>query len=281
MGTGNKIKPIGLFIDNSLNKDESVSHDICFFIGFGRLQSIVFDTKSQKVLALLDIFYSNNLLDIMQYFPHLRYSYKGVEVILQNPNVSLIPSAIYSKEKDELYLKLPHFKLGNEQVYSRALNNTDAVAVFFDDKNLFYLIKQHFSNARISHSSVSYSDSMLLNVKNQIGEYVFVNMFLSSFELLVIKNGKLLIYNVFDCNTPENFVYFLLFASEQLKLNVETMFLQLSGDIQKSDKCYQLISNYIKNVVFLNKPSQLLLTSSLNEVKEHQYSKLYYHLICE
>ena len=281
METGNKIIPIGLFIDNSLNKNESVVHNICLFIGFGRLQSIVFDKKNQKVLALLDVVYSNNLLDIIQSFPHLKYSYKGVEVVLQNPNVSLIPSAIYSKEKDELYLKLPHFKLGNEQVYSRALNNTDAVAVFFDDKNLFYLIQQNFYNARISHSSVSYSDSMLLNTKNESGEYVFVNMFSSSFELLVIKNGKLLIYNVFDCNTPENFVYFLLFTSEQLKLNVETLFLQLSGDIQKSDKYYQLISNYIKNIVFLNKPSQLLLTSSLNEVKEHQYSKLYYHLICE
>jgi len=281
METGNKIKPIELFTDNSLTENESVFHHICFFIGFGRLQSIVFDKKNQKILALLDVAFSNNLPEIIESFPYLRYSYKEVEIVLQNANVSLIPSAVYSKEKDELYLKLPHFKLSNEQVYSRPLNNTDAVAVFFDDKNLFYLIQQNFYNAKISHSSVSYSDSMLLNTKNERGEYVFLNMFSSSFELLVIKGGKLLIYNVFDCNTAENFVYFLLFTIEQLKLNVDTLFLQLSGDIQKSDKYYQLISNYIKNINFLNKPSQLLLTSSLNEIKEHKYSKIYHHLICE
>jgi len=281
MEIGNKIKPIGFFIDNSLTKDESISFYICFFIGFGRFQSIVFDKNSQKILALLDVFFSNNLLAIIESFPHLKYLYKEVEVVLQNANVSLIPSAIYSKEKDELYLKLPHFKLGNEKIYSRYMNNTDAVAVFFDDKNLFSLIQQNFANARISHSSVSYSDSMFLNTKNENEEYVFINMFSSNFELLVIKNGNLLIYNVFDCNTPENFVYFLLFTIEQLKLNVENLFLQLSGDIEKNDKYYELISNYIKNISFLNKPSKLFLTSSLNEIPEHKYSKLYYHLICE
>ena len=57
--------------------------------------------------------------------------------------------------------------------------------------------------------------------------------------------------------------------------------------IYKCDKykiCRECINDYsemIKNVNFLSKPSQLSYTSSLHEVNEHKYSKLYYHLTCE
>jgi hypothetical protein len=42
------------------------------------------------------------------------------------------------------------------------------------------------------------------------------------FEIIVIQNQKLLLFNSFDYQTPEDFIYYVLFTAEQLSLNPKT-----------------------------------------------------------
>ncbi len=58
--------------------------------------------------------------------------------------------------------------------------------------------------------------------------------------------------NSFEFNSPEDFVYYILFCLEQLKMNPETIDLFVSGTIEKEDPNYSILFKYVRNVSFFN-----------------------------
>ena len=65
---------------------------------------------------------------------------------------------------------------------------------------------------------------------------------------MAIANQKLLLYNTFEYQTKEDFIYYLLFTAEQLQLNPEIFQLKLFGKISKENELYQIAYKYIRNV---------------------------------
>jgi len=77
---------------------------------------------------------------------------------------------------------------------------------------------------------------------------VFVHLGNGHFEIVFVENQKLLLFNSFDFATKEDFIYYVLFTAEQLKLNPETFKLQLLGDINEESDFFKIAFKYIRNV---------------------------------
>ena len=77
-----------------------------------------------------------------------------------------------------------------------------------------------------------------LNVKNQC------------FEMIVLKEAKLLFYNYFRFKTKEDFLYFVLFSMEQLHLDAEITPVYFMGMIEKDSQVVELVTRYIRDVRF-------------------------------
>lgn len=279
METGNKIQPIYSLSDSSLTKETAVTYFLSIFLGFDKCISIVFDEDSQKVIAFSDV-ESSQLTEVLKEISFLRYEYKRVEIILQNSHVSLIPSSVFNENQKDNYLNISYYKLKEEKSYSYPLSNTEAVAVFFEKQQCVEELEDSYPNMLLKHSSNSFIDSMLLKTKNIKGEFIYTHVNKLSFELLIIRNGELLLYNFFEYKTAEDFSYFLLFSCEQLKLDVEKLNLFFSGKISKESKIFQLIYTYIRNVNFLMPPDCFNYSSPLQEIPKHMYSKFFYHFTC-
>jgi hypothetical protein len=81
---------------------------------------------------------------------------------------------------------------------------------------------------------------------------MFVHMNENHFEIIVVQNQKLLLFNSFEYKTPEDFIYYILFTAEQLQLNPENFNLELLGNIQEDDVYYKIAYQYIRNVTLLD-----------------------------
>jgi hypothetical protein len=77
---------------------------------------------------------------------------------------------------------------------------------------------------------------------------MFIHFRHNHFEIVVIQNQKLLLFNSFEYNTPDDFIYYLLFTAEQLHLNPESLKLFLLGDIQEESELFKKAYRYIRNV---------------------------------
>jgi hypothetical protein len=89
----------------------------------------------------------------------------------------------------------------------------------------------------------------LLEVSKNIEELkMFVHISQKHFEIVVIQNQKLHLYNSYDYKTPEDFLYYILFTAEQLYLNPENFKLELLGTIMEDDALHAIAYKYIRNV---------------------------------
>jgi Protein of unknown function (DUF3822) len=68
----------------------------------------------------------------------------------------------------------------------------------------------------------------------------------------VVENQKLLLFNSFDYQTKEDFIYYILFTAEQLQLNPETFKLQLLGEISEESDLFKIAFKYIRNVSLMS-----------------------------
>ena len=67
-------------------------------------------------------------------------------------------------------------------------------------------------------------------------------------EITVISQRKLVLYNIFDFGTKEDFIYYLLFTLEQLKFDTDIIKLKLFGRIEEGDYIYNICHEYVKNI---------------------------------
>ena len=65
---------------------------------------------------------------------------------------------------------------------------------------------------------------------------------------------------VYEFTTPEDFIYYILFCLEQLKMNPDTVNLYISGSIEKEEDTYKILYHYIRNITFYNVEEKLILT---------------------
>ena len=92
---------------------------------------------------------------------------------------------------------------------------------------------------------------LILHSKNNSEKQFYVNVTNNNFDIVVIENSKLLCYNTFSFKSKEDFIYYILFTSEQLQLNPEELLLYFIGDIEEESELYHITYQYIRNVSFI------------------------------
>ena len=115
-------------------------------------------------------------------------------------------------------------------------------------------------------------EQLLEAEQNVTEDEMYINVEPFHFEMIVLKKGRFHLYNTFEYFTKEDFIYFVLFVVEQLKLNPETLTVNLTGHIVKDDDLYQLLYTYIRHVEFKQPSEKFSFDDSLQVRLKHQYS---------
>jgi hypothetical protein len=92
--------------------------------------------------------------------------------------------------------------------------------------------------------------------------------------MLAIKNKQLLFYNSFNYHSKEDFIYYLLFTVEQLKLDPEAVKLYLFGHIDEQNELFQIAYRYIRHVELFEPERQFQLDRSITTTNLSAYFSL-------
>ena len=103
---------------------------------------------------------------------------------------------------------------------------------------------------------------------------MFVHLNAQHFEIIIVQNQNLLLFNSFDYKTPEDLIYYLLFTAEQLTLNPETLKLEFLGDINEEDAFFKIAYKYIRNVSLFD-VSDLQLNNSFSSAEHRKHFILF------
>jgi hypothetical protein len=180
----------------------------------------------------------------------LNNAFKAVYVSHFNNLVTQVPKALFDKNNLADYLKYSLKVLNDDYIVYDELKNTGIVNVYIPFVNINNFLIDQYGSFIFKHSSTISIETVLNTYKNLDNTYCFVHVLGNQFELIVIKNSKLELFNSFHFKTQEDFIYYILFVAEQLNLNPEELELVLLGEIEKDSELYTICYQYIKNISF-------------------------------
>lgn len=180
----------------------------------------------------------------------------NVKVLYANPLYALVPRVYFDQDHLSDYLKFNTKLLPTDELTFDKLKESEANLVYIPYTNINNFLFEKFGEFNYKHAVSDFVDYCKTQMKTE-GVSAYINVFSTHFDLCVFKEGRILLCNSYDYFSPEDFVYYALFAFEQLKLDTETLDLKLCGDLEKESRVFELLYTYIRNVSFMDAPHHL------------------------
>lgn len=203
--------------------------------------------------------------------------FKRTAVALSSGKSTLIPESLFESSGKDDILRFNHSLEGDEQAAVDKLKGLGARNLFALPRCFESAVAELLPGASISHHSTALIENILTKYKNQPVSRMIVHVQPSRFEVLVPEGNSLRFYNSFSYQTTEDFIYYVMFVCEQLKLNPETVETVIAGEIEKSSALYGILYKYIRNVKFIERPEGFEYSYKFGTVPSH----FYYSLFCQ
>ena len=193
------------------------------------------------------------------------YSFTEVVVIHRNNLFSLVPKPLFDKAELANYLKFNVKILANDLVEYDEIGSYDLVNVYVPFVNINNYIYDLFGEFEFMHHGTVMVQSLLNSHSNGNDPICYVHVADKQMDITVLTQKQLLFFNSFLFITKEDFIYYLLFTLEQLKLNTETIKLRLFGSIDMEDELYNIAYKYVQHISLFIPPSDIYSTEEIEK----------------
>ncbi|MFT6165365.1 MAG: hypothetical protein ACJAV5_000386 [Vicingaceae bacterium] len=252
-----------------------------------QLKSAFFDDQSQTYISYEQFDFNKSddwieaLRSIEKILPSEAFqSQKSLQICLSNSLYTLVPQVLFDEKELESYLSFNHpIEDLNQLIFHyTALESFDAVVVFAIPRGLEFLLKAKLPPYQLLHFSSPILEAIGLNKMKE--NELLINVQREQFEVIYAPNGKLNFFNSFQYQSKEDFIYFLLYVMEQLKLEREKSKLILVGEIEKDSAIYKLLYTYINEVSFGKKAANINFSAVLGELNDYSNFSLFHQHLC-
>ncbi len=220
----------------------------------------------------------DKVLFLVQNYGLNKKKFAKVFISILNQQFTLVPSA-YAAAED--LKKLLMFSSGQEQVKNLLQQHIKNLNFCYNiSTELLHYLETTFSNATIRHNGITTICSLFDNHSLKSCN-LFLSVHDSCMELTAKRENDLLFYNVFNYESGEDILYYLLFMMEQFELSPLTVKLAISAQTGISDNLIRDIKKYIKQVNFCVHDSSIKLNGELANLPQHYYFSLLNQHVCE
>ncbi len=205
-------------------------------------------------------------------------NYKSVLVNWMGNHFTLVPASFYDAEKAKEMLE---FNVGGTTGELNFTNDVNDIKLIYSvPSELKNSLDKTFPNHNFKH--IGYSTMKLFFTHFQLKNAdIFLNLHQGQTEVLIKKDKKPVLYNMFKTQSDEDVLYFLLFSVEQFDLNPLTLKLFISANRATNDSLFTAIKKYIKNVEFTVSDKMIVRKEAFEQTPHHFYFSALNRLLCE
>ncbi|MCW2120834.1 DUF3822 family protein [Flavobacterium sp. 7A] len=221
----------------------------CFDTLNGTISSfneVLFDTID-KGIKIEDLF-----SDAFQKHQELNDTYDEVLIIHNNNLSTFVPTSLFDENYLGSYLQYNTKVFETDFFAFDEINTYNINTVFIPYVNMNNYFIDKFGSFDYKHANTILLSKLMDQSKNNDNKTIWVHFAPGYFEIIVIQNQNLLLFNSFEYTTPEDFLYYLLFTAEQLNMNPENFPLELIGNINFESEFYKIAYKYIRNIELID-----------------------------
>ncbi|MGY5849773.1 DUF3822 family protein [Salegentibacter sp. F14] len=257
------------------NKRTPTNLKLSIQVSLNGLSFCILDTKGEEFIFFKKLRFDRQL-DPVRILQKIEGEYKNekalqleigeINLVFENPLYTLVPSDLFVEDQASNYLKFNARILKTDFIAHDEISAARATCVYIPYANIINYFFDKYGEFEYNHS-ISVLLENLLKKESSSTPGLYLNNKSGSYDLVVLEDGKLIFCNSFQYETPEDFLYYLLFTAEQLNLDPEKFELQVFGDISQDSDHYQLAYAYIKNISLLESNTDKTFT---NPEEKHQ-----------
>ena len=199
---------------------------------------------------------------------NLQLEYSSVKVIHQNNLATLVPNNYFDENSLTNYLSYNIKTLKNDFITFDDISKLEVKNVYIPYVNINNYLFQNFGEFEYKHHHTVLLEK-LIKTNNTKEKTVYVNVSKNTFDLIVLEGEKLILLNSFSYTSTEDFIYYILFTAEQLKMNTEDFKLYFTGEIDTKSEVYKITYTYIKNIFFLESKNAIFKDLELANHSNH------------
>jgi hypothetical protein len=284
-------KPDFSFTDPAFNRNQTAEMLLIVDISWDRIASAVYD-PSRKTWVAFESWSTGKLQlpgQLLEKFNQVRENssflnkeFQQTKVIWGGLRYTLVPSALYDETHAEDYIQFVQSLQPGELVCADRLKKIEAANIFVIPAIIKESLKQIFPLHHLNHHISLLAESLLVWCQNHESSVSpFVNVSAQSFDLIIFKDRKLIFCNTYEYRTAEDFLYYVLFAFEQLQIIPGETNVKLLGEIMRPSVIYDFMTKYIKDVTFIPRSSVWNYSFVFDDLPGHMYYNLLNILTCE
>ncbi|MEP7127752.1 MAG: DUF3822 family protein [Chitinophagales bacterium] len=254
----NKVIPGAKYITPEAATISSADCLVNILIAPSQLVYVVAENTSKKVILLQPYQFSRitsadewhkSIDSVFGTDPWLNRAVAKKKIGVFTSSFTLVPVAFDSENLRSTLLKANCAVEDESYVFSDAIAGSNIRLLYALSPDI---VQQStiYTGSTIEHALTGLINYLLKTTDVSENEALFVYVQSSSMQVILIRNKSLHFCNSFNYQSPEDFMYHLLFVCKQLKLDTELLSLTLMGEVMPDSTLYNLLVKYIRKVQF-------------------------------
>ncbi len=169
-------------------------------------------------------------------------------VVHHNNLFSLVPKDLFDSNELANYLKFNARILVNDLIEYDEIEGHDIVNVYVPYVNINNFLFDHFGEFEFMHSGTVLLQALLKSMGSASEPVCYVHVGHRQMDMVILSRKQLYLFNSFQFDTKEDFIYYILFTLEQLEIDPETIPLRLFGHITEGDEIYDICYEFIRHI---------------------------------
>lgn len=284
------IKPALNISDSAFDGGQAGNLTLLAGIQWHRIDFTVYDHERTKFVAMesfdtgnlqLPGQLMNKILQVAESSALLKNQYTATRVLWGGADYTLVPDELFDENHIKTYLNFTHSLQPGNLIASNHIGGLAAHNVYAVPAIIRETLVQLFPAHRMTHQLTTLLETLFIMNRNEGSETkVYANVSARFYDLIIMRDGKLILCNTFEFSTAEDFLYYLLFAFEQLQISPGETPVTLIGNISKPGMIHDLLKQYIGEVQFIARGKAWDQSYVFDELPEHVYFNLLSYFLC-
>ena len=223
-------------------------------------------TTPEELLLVFEQSLTTNDLDIDKL--------ETVEIHYASTLYTLVPLSLFDEKRSSDYLKFNSKILATDFIAHDLIDSLDMVVVYVPYVNINNFFFDAVGNFSYYHHISKFLHKSAAVFKSKTEDTILINVRDKEFDLVIYSNQSLQICNSYAYQTPEDFLYYILFTFEQLKIKPDKATVQIIGDQFEKSDLFHISEKYINTLVLLDGNFKTITTSQVHHPTQQVLSNL-------
>ena len=179
----------------------------------------------------------------------LRLRYKSCSHVWVSPRCTLFPGHLFDPENSSACLNFNHGRKAGESTLYNHLHVVQLYNIFSQPDDLGALLKQYQPDITLCHHATLFVNWMISRSYATSRPLVAIYYYGNYADIMVIRDRKLLFYNTFYINNPEDSIYYLTGILNLFDMQLASTAISYVGDLHNSPDNVEIIRKYALRII--------------------------------